>query len=81
MTLNAHILNGNIVLDEPHSLPEGAAVQVVVIVEEMTADISDKVEPPTLYERLAPVIGTVSGLPSDLAINHDHYLYGVSKNP
>jgi hypothetical protein len=81
MTLNAHILNGSIVLDEPHPLPEGAAVQVVVITGETTADASGNAEPPTLYERLAPVIGTVSGLPSDLAINHDHYLYGVPKNP
>lgn len=81
MTLNAHILNGSIVLDEPQPLPEGAAVQVVLVVEGVAAATSDIVEPPTLYERLAPVIGAVTGLPSDLSINHDHYLYGVPKKP
>jgi hypothetical protein len=81
MTLNAHILNGSIVLDEPHLLPEGAAVQVVVIGGGGKPDTANDAEPPTLYERLSPVIGTVSGLPSDLSINHDHYLYGLPKKP
>ena len=79
MTLNAHILNGSIVLDEPHPLPEGAAVQVVLVAGSRIADAHDNLEPPTLLERLAPVIGTATGLPSDLSISHDHYLYGVPK--
>lgn len=81
MTLNAHILNGSIVLDEPHPLPEGAAVQVVIVAAGSPVESSHGDEPSTLYERLAPVIGTVSGLPSDLSMNHDHYLYGVPKKP
>jgi len=28
---------------------------------------------------LLRVAGTAEGLPSDLAENHDHYLYGASK--
>jgi hypothetical protein len=77
MTLSAHVHNGTIVLDEPRELPEGTAVLVQVVSEK--SKTADSGQPPSLYERLAPVIGAVSGLPSDLSINHDHYLYGTDK--
>ncbi len=35
--------------------------------------------PRTLYERYKPLIGSVRGLPPDLSVNHDHYLYGTPK--
>ncbi|MFN0011035.1 MAG: hypothetical protein ACKVS8_05250 [Phycisphaerales bacterium] len=35
--------------------------------------------PRTLYERYKPIVGSVRGLPSDLSVNHDHYLYGTPK--
>jgi len=35
----------------------------------------------SLYDRLKPIIGAAKGLPSDLARNHDHYLYGTPKRP
>jgi hypothetical protein len=38
-----------------------------------------KAKPRTLAERLANVMGKATGLPSDVSVNHDHYLYGVPK--
>lgn len=34
---------------------------------------------PTLAEMLVSLIGQAEGLPEDLSINHDHYLYGRRK--
>ena len=79
MTLNGHVLNGNIVLDEPRVLPEGAMVRVEVVFGETRTLPQGAEEPLTLLERLGPVIGSVKGLPPDLSVNHDHYLYGVPK--
>jgi hypothetical protein len=31
----------------------------------------------SLSERLAAVVGKAENLPSDMSINHDHYLYGL----
>ena len=33
----------------------------------------------TLGQRLMKFAGTAKGLPTDLARNHDHYLYGMPK--
>lgn len=79
MTLNGHVLNGNIVLDEPRDLPEGAVVRVEIVSGEMCAPQQGRDDSPTLLERLEPVVGSVKGLPPDLSVNHDHYLYGVPK--
>jgi hypothetical protein len=80
MVLRGHIENGAIVLDDPQTLPEGAAVEVVIVPPALLA--TDKVEEqeiPTLFERLKPFIGRLDGLPPDASINHDHYLYGTPK--
>jgi hypothetical protein len=34
---------------------------------------------PTLAERMRGFIGCLEGLPTDAALNHDHYLYGAPK--
>lgn len=76
MVYRGHIRNGMVVFDESVSVPEGTEVDVSVraaSVEE-TAD-----EPPTLYERYKSFIGIADGLPSDMAEQHDHYLYGTPK--
>ena len=78
MTYRGHVKNGVVVLDQPAELPEGAEVDVTVRAEPRT-ERDDQKPIPTLAERLAPVIGCLDGLPSDLAENHDHYLYGVPK--
>ncbi|MEX0641065.1 MAG: hypothetical protein WD468_00110 [Pirellulales bacterium] len=75
MTINGHVRNGAIVLDEPCQLPEGAAVQVEVIVAVPAEDGPAR----SLYERLKPIIGTIDDLPDDASVNLDHYLYGHPK--
>jgi hypothetical protein len=35
----------------------------------------------SLSELLLSFAGTVEGLPRDMALNHDHYLYGIPKKP
>ncbi len=73
MTVRGHILNGTVVLDEPVKLPDGTSVEVDV------RALSNGDESPTLYERLADVIGIAPGLPADMAENHDHYIHGTPK--
>ena len=71
MTYRGHIRNGQIVLDEPAKLPEGAEVDVALV----------EAARPTIWEKLSKLAGTVDGLPPDMAKNHDHYLYGTPKKP
>jgi hypothetical protein len=70
MLLNGIVQNGVVVVANPHSLPEGAKVTIVV---EMPGTA------PTLAERLLKHAGTVPDLPSDLAEQHDHYIHGTPK--
>lgn len=70
MTYKGHVEKGVIVLDDPVPLPEGAVMQVEVL--ETGAQ-------QTLAERLKDVIGIVKGMPSDMARNHDQYLYGLRR--
>lgn len=74
MTYRGHVENGVVVFDDEIVLPEGTQVQVDLILP-----VTEDAEPPSLYERLKPVIGMAEGLPSDLAQNHDHYLHGRAK--
>jgi hypothetical protein len=71
MVYRGHVQNGVVVLDEMPNLPEGAEVQVAVVVP--------GAEESTLGSRLMKFAGTLEGLPSDLARNHDHYLHGAPK--
>ena len=71
MQLAGTVINGVVVLDQNHRLPEGA--RVAVVVPEIPAD------QPTLSERLLRLAGTVDDLPSDMARNHDHYIHGAPK--
>ncbi len=70
MTYKGHVENGVVVLEQPAALPEGTEVDVLPV--EKPARES------TLSEMLLKHAGTIPG-PPDLAINHDHYLYGVPK--
>jgi hypothetical protein len=71
MTYRGHIKNGQITLDDPIELPEGVEVNVE-IVESCEGE-------PTIWNKLLELAGTVEGLPTDMAENHDHYLYGAPK--
>ena len=71
MTYRGKVQNGVVVLDSGGKLPDGTAVEV--------QPIRHGEELPSLTERFADVIGKATGLPSDLAENHDHYLHGQAK--
>lgn len=70
MTYRGHVKNGQIQLDEPARLPEGAEVQIVLLA-------SGEAEP-NLWDKLRNIAGTVEG-PEDWARNHDHYIHGTPK--
>ncbi len=75
MTLQGTVRNGVIVLDPPRQLAEGTSVEVVV--QESSAEAGEA--KPTLAERLLKHAGTVTGLPADMAEQHDHYIHGTPK--
>jgi hypothetical protein len=82
MTFEGHVENGQIVLHGDVPLAEGMRVRVELV----AADLNDKavVDPsthqlPSLYERMKSFVGALKGLPSDYAINHDHYLHDQPK--
>lgn len=77
MTLQGHFENGHIVLDTPVVLPDGT--KVTVSVQPVSKLDGSEEELPSLYDRLKSVAGSAQGLPTDLAINHDHYLHGQPK--
>jgi len=72
MTYRGRVKNGQIMLDEPAPLPEGAQVNVEVV------DNGDAML--TLWEKLRAIAGSVEG-PEDWAENHDHYIHGTAKRP
>ena len=71
MSLEGTIVNGVVVLDNQPDLPDGTRVEVAV--KEVQEEAS------TLGLRLLKLAGIAKGLPSDLAQQHDHYLYGTPK--
>ena len=81
MTVEGHIENGQIVLNQEVPLPEGMKVRVEFVANEPSPESADESSEklPTLYERMKPFVGAAKGLPSDFAINHDHYLHGQPK--
>lgn len=70
MTYHGHIRDGQITLDAPIVLPEGA--EVVTLIER-----PDGV--PQLSELLLRHAGQGRDLPSDLADQHDYYAHGTPK--
>jgi hypothetical protein len=74
MTLRGHIQNGALVLTMPVGLPDGTNVEVEV------RPLPDSPESePTWGEVFRDLAGTVTGLPTDMARNHDHYIHGTAK--
>jgi hypothetical protein len=73
MVYKGHILeNGLVELEGKPSLPAGTEV-TVRLASEVSPDLLK------LRETLLKYAGTVEGLPSDLAKNHDHYIHGAPK--
>lgn len=71
MLLEGTIRNGTIVLDQPQAFAEGTRVKVSV-------DPADD-DGRSLREFLLKHAGTATGLPSDLAEQHDHYIHGTGR--
>jgi len=78
MVYLGHVEKGVVVLDDPVSLPEGVAVTVELSKEAPTEPSLDE-NGKTLGQVLLKHAGKAVGLPPDLAVNHDHYLYGTPK--
>jgi hypothetical protein len=78
MSFRGHVQGGLVVLDEPHALPEGVEVRVEIVATEVAPSLVQE-EDQTLRDLLLKYAGTLEGLPTDLAENHDHYLYGIPK--
>jgi hypothetical protein len=70
MELEGVVHNGVIVPDDATALAEGTRVRI-------TAAPLEKPRP--FGERFAQFKGAVSGLPEDLAEQHDHYRLGTPK--
>lgn len=78
MVYRGRVKNGVVILEDCARLEEGAEVSVRPL--RRAARCRKRNKPPrTLYERLKPFIGKVKGWPSDMSVNHDHYLYGTPK--
>ena len=71
MLLEGTVRNGTIVLDQPTAFPEGARVRVSVEPTEQDCQ--------SLRTLLLKHAGVATGLPSDLAEQHDHYVHGTPK--
>jgi hypothetical protein len=75
MVYRGHVEKGVVVLDGPANLPEGVAVTVELSKEAAAKSCLDE-NGKTLGQKLLKHAGKAKGLPADLAVNHDHYLYG-----
>jgi len=73
MTYRGHVKGGVVVFDTPVSLPEGAEVRVEHVLKAGESPIGEEDPFLKMLELAGP-----TGL-SDLATNHDHYLYGHPK--
>ena len=84
MTLTGRIVGGQVVLDAPAPLPDGTPVRVHAETPATPPPPPDTPDRPlTFLERYKDVIGAADdpSLPTDGALNHDHYLYGAPKKP
>jgi hypothetical protein len=79
VTIDGHIENGQIVLNQEISLPEGMKVRVELLSDGETTPKADA-PPGTQFEHYKSIIGAIDDLPSDFAAQHDHYVHGTPKS-
>jgi hypothetical protein len=83
MTVNGHVENGMIVLDESVRLTDGMKVRVELInvgaIDANSPKRKNTDPAATFYERHKAWIGSITDAPADYARNHDHYLHGHEK--
>jgi hypothetical protein len=72
MVVQGTVQNGVAVPTGGEPLPEGAAVTIIVRPPSQPVNGS-------LRDVLLEFAGTIDGLPSDMAEQHDHYLHGRPK--
>jgi len=73
--ITGRVVNGIVVLDQPGTLADGTEVRVRPVQKPSRREDGES----SLAEMLLSFAGTVEDLPEDMALNHDHYLYGVPK--
>ncbi len=76
MTVKGTVQDGKIVLPEGVTLEEGLEVDISVPVATRIDPSQAKSE---LGRRLLELAGSCEGLPEDMSVNLDHYLYGTPK--
>jgi predicted DNA-binding antitoxin AbrB/MazE fold protein len=79
MIIHAVYENGVFRPTDPVTLPENCPVALVVHQESAAKSQSDGTAPLTKLAALAGAHPENPALPSDLAAQHDHYLYGTPK--
>jgi hypothetical protein len=77
------VKNGKVVLENPKALPDGTEVEVRRAKKPRkpakARPKAKKPSPLSFRERYAEFIGKAKGLPPDMSVNLDHYLYGLPK--
>ena len=80
MTYTGRVHNGVVIFDGEQKPADGTLVRIVVIASDNVP--SKKIDDGrSIWEVLRELAGTVEGLPSDMADNHDHYIHGTPKRP
>jgi hypothetical protein len=79
MTCRGKVKGGVVVLENPALLPEGTSVEVRPIKDGNTLQTRDDQGLQELRQALLRWAGKATGLPADMARNHDHYLHGRPK--
>ncbi len=79
MVIHAVYENGVFRPTHPVSLPASCAVALVVHQESATNSKSEESEPLSKLAAIATAHPVNPDLPTDLASQHDHYLYGTPK--
>jgi hypothetical protein len=78
MTVDGHIENGQIVLNQEIPLPEGMKVRVELLSDDGTEQKADA-PPGKQFEHYQSIIGAIDDLPTDFAAQHDHCIHGTPK--
>ncbi len=74
MSFRGTVVNGQIVLDQPAPLPEGARVEIT-----MTEPAKPEEKPQPTLAALMKYAGCLPDLPPDFAQQHDHYIHGTPR--
>jgi hypothetical protein len=72
------VSGGVVVLKDPKALPDGTTVRVEAL-KDPDVDVEAPQGGQSVAEMLCSLSGICKDLPTDLARNHDHYLYGLPK--